>query len=112
VWTAVRTQAEQEREAAAKSKAHKQPKSLKAHKPTTAEFKSRGTALAAAAAKDDVQPNAQAQQKVQQQQRLQQAQAAQQQPATPQQPAPALNLQSNAQPYSVYFQRNQQASKS
>ncbi len=109
VWQAINSQVEQERSATFKQK---QQKPAKAIKPTKGEFKRRGLKLAAAAAQDDLQPNAQAQQKAQQQQHLQQAQAAQQQPTPPQQLAHALNLQSNAQPYSVYFQRNQQASKS
>ena len=67
IWQAIAVQAQQQKQTAAISKTSKLSKTSK---PTTAEFKSRGTALAAAAAKDAVQPNAQAQQKVQQQQRL------------------------------------------
>ena len=104
VWKAVRSQAEQQaRVNAEKALATKVTGS---RKPTKAQHKRRGTALAAVAAKVDLQPTAQAQQQLQQQQ-IQQSQqtSAAQLPKVQNQSTTANAFQANAQPYSLYPQQ-------
>ena len=103
VWTAVRSQAEQQaRVNAEKALATKVTSS---RKPTKAQHKRRGTPLAAAA-KVDLQPTAQAQQQLQQQQ-IQQSQqtSAAQLPKVQNQSTTANAFQANAQPYSLSSQQ-------